>query len=109
MFRLIRKLIILLLLLAATVAFLIFRGIYSPVGFIDSASFRDNTLLLGRVVAHAKFYYCIEDPSGSIWVFNESPDDLPPEGSLVLVWSTFSTSAESKAHLPIQIWRVGTF
>ena len=107
MCRFIRKLILLILLLTAIVAVAVYGGYYSPVGFINSYSVGESTLLIGRVVEHAEDFYYLEDPSGSTWV--NCAGALPAKGTLVIVWSTFSTSAESKAPIPIQNWRVGTF
>lgn len=105
MFRFIRKLFLIILLLAAIVAVAVYGGLYSPVGFINSDSVGENTLLIGRVVGHAEDFYYLEDPSGSTWVNCDGA--LPAKGTLVIVWSTVSTSAESKAPIPKQNWRVG--
>jgi hypothetical protein len=107
MFKFIRKIICLVLVLLTLGGVLIYSGLYTPAGFVSTKSLGNNTLLVGRVVQRSPSYYRLKDASGSTWIFS-GDDTAPSINSFVICWCSLRMDS-GDTRRPAQIFRLGTF
>ncbi len=107
MIRLLRNIIFFVWLTLVCFGLFIYLGFYTPAGFLTSRTLGQNTLLVGRVVQISDDYYCLEDLSGTVWIYDDGKPS-PQVDSFIIRWCSVRVDAKDKLR-PSQVFRVGTF